>query len=174
MSASRQGMRFEEIEQVVAQRVANAIVAITIYESKIRIAHDSMNQVVREEATIGKNVSNRKKRGSDHGRDSDQQQSKRIEVVRAHATGVGGDGYDKKETKSKRNRTKPSTKQKAWRSQQLKVNKKSNPTKSKPKKPKSQKKPKLRNCQFTKMYKERVKFDKLLKIKFKGAFLPTP
>ncbi|GKB88058.1 hypothetical protein Tco_0960330 [Tanacetum coccineum] len=27
--------------------------------------------------------------GSDHGRDSDQQQSKRIEVVRAHATGVG-------------------------------------------------------------------------------------
>nr|GFA78664.1 hypothetical protein [Tanacetum cinerariifolium] len=59
MSASRQGMRFEEIEQVV-----------------------------REEATIGKNVSNRKKRGSDHGRDSDQQQSKRIEVVRAHATGV--------------------------------------------------------------------------------------
>ncbi|GKA40972.1 putative reverse transcriptase domain-containing protein [Tanacetum coccineum] len=89
MSASRQGMGFEEMEQVVAQRVANAIEAITIYESKICMAHDSMNQVVREEATIGKNVSNKRKWGSDHGRDSDQQQSKRIEVVRAHATGVG-------------------------------------------------------------------------------------
>ncbi|GKC87982.1 hypothetical protein Tco_1148631 [Tanacetum coccineum] len=44
MSASRQGMGFEEMEQVVAQRVANAIEAITIYESKIRMAHDSMNQ----------------------------------------------------------------------------------------------------------------------------------
>ncbi|GJR15390.1 hypothetical protein Tco_0798042 [Tanacetum coccineum] len=51
MSASRQGMSSEEMEQVVAQRVANAIEAIAIYESKIRMAHDSMNQVVREEAT---------------------------------------------------------------------------------------------------------------------------
>ncbi|GKE26309.1 hypothetical protein Tco_1441693, partial [Tanacetum coccineum] len=39
-----------------------------------------------EEATVGKNVSNKRKWGSDHGRDSNQQQSKRIEVVRAHAT----------------------------------------------------------------------------------------
>ncbi|GJX01173.1 hypothetical protein Tco_0185086 [Tanacetum coccineum] len=31
------------------------------------MAHDSMNQVVREEATIGKNVSNKRKWGSDHG-----------------------------------------------------------------------------------------------------------
>ncbi|GJS61886.1 hypothetical protein Tco_0656670 [Tanacetum coccineum] len=89
MSASRQGMSFEEMEHVVAQRVANAIEAIAIYESKICMAHDSMNQVVREEATIGKNVSNKRKWGSDHGRDSEQQQSKRIEVVRAHATRVG-------------------------------------------------------------------------------------
>ncbi|GJY32584.1 hypothetical protein Tco_0417053 [Tanacetum coccineum] len=51
MSASRQGMSFEEMEQVVAQRVAYAIEAIAIYKSKIRMAHDSMNQVVREEAT---------------------------------------------------------------------------------------------------------------------------
>ncbi|GKA34417.1 hypothetical protein Tco_0720846 [Tanacetum coccineum] len=48
--------------------------------------HDSMNQVVREEATVGKNVRNKRKWGSDHGMDFDQQQSKRIEVVRAHAT----------------------------------------------------------------------------------------
>ncbi|GJV32779.1 hypothetical protein Tco_1393179 [Tanacetum coccineum] len=48
-----------------------------------------VEKVVREEATVGKNVSNKRKCGSDHGRDSDQQQSKRIEVVRAHATGAG-------------------------------------------------------------------------------------
>ncbi|GKA58345.1 putative reverse transcriptase domain-containing protein [Tanacetum coccineum] len=86
MSATRQGMSSEEMERVVAQRVANAIEAIAIYETKIRMAHDSMNQVIREEATVGKNVSNKMKWRSDHGRNSDQQQSKRIEVVRAHAT----------------------------------------------------------------------------------------
>ncbi|GJS53072.1 hypothetical protein Tco_0626434 [Tanacetum coccineum] len=64
MSASRQGMSYEEMEQVVAQRVANAIEVIAIYELKIHMAHDLMNQVVREEAT-------------------------RIEVVRAHATRAG-------------------------------------------------------------------------------------
>ncbi|GJX71024.1 hypothetical protein Tco_0308195 [Tanacetum coccineum] len=53
------------------------------------MAHDSMNQVVCEEATVGKNVRNKRKWGSDYGRNSDQQQSKRIEVVRAHATGAG-------------------------------------------------------------------------------------
>ncbi|GJR71776.1 reverse transcriptase domain-containing protein [Tanacetum coccineum] len=89
MSASRQGMSFEEMEQIVAQRVANAIEASAIYESKIRMDHDSMNQVVCEEATVGKNVSNKRKRGSDHGRNSDQQQNRRIGVVRAHATGAG-------------------------------------------------------------------------------------
>nr|GEV74241.1 reverse transcriptase domain-containing protein [Tanacetum cinerariifolium] len=43
-----------------------------------------------------------------------------------------GNGYDKKETKSKQNQTKPSTKRKAWKSQQSEVNKKSSPAKSKP------------------------------------------
>ncbi|GKC94806.1 hypothetical protein Tco_1160248, partial [Tanacetum coccineum] len=62
MSASRQGMSSEEMDQVIAQRVAKAIEAIAIYESK--------------SAWITT-------------RDSDQQQSKMIEVVRAHATGVG-------------------------------------------------------------------------------------
>nr|GEX00472.1 ribosomal protein S12, mitochondrial [Tanacetum cinerariifolium] len=66
MSALRQGMSFEEMEQVVAQRVANAIEVIAIYELKICLAHDSMNQIVCEEATIGKNVSNKMKWGTDH------------------------------------------------------------------------------------------------------------
>ncbi|GJZ02388.1 reverse transcriptase domain-containing protein [Tanacetum coccineum] len=64
MSASRQGMSSEEMEQVVAQQVANAIEAIAIYKSKICMAHDLMNRVIREEAM-------------------------RIEVVRAHAAGAG-------------------------------------------------------------------------------------
>ncbi|GJX53936.1 hypothetical protein Tco_0282305 [Tanacetum coccineum] len=59
-------MSSEEMERVIAQQVANAIEAIAIYESKIRMAHDSMNQVVREEAMVGKNVSNERKWGSDH------------------------------------------------------------------------------------------------------------
>ncbi|GKG05068.1 hypothetical protein Tco_0315455, partial [Tanacetum coccineum] len=85
----RQGMSSKEIERVVAQRVANAIEAIAIYETKIHMAHDSMNQVVHEEATVGNNVSNKRKWGGDYGRNSDQQQSKRIEVVRAHANREG-------------------------------------------------------------------------------------
>ncbi|GJS67842.1 hypothetical protein Tco_0682407 [Tanacetum coccineum] len=47
MSTSRQGMSSKEMEQIVAQRVANAIEASAIYELKIRMAHDSMNQVNR-------------------------------------------------------------------------------------------------------------------------------
>ncbi|GJX04262.1 hypothetical protein Tco_0190178 [Tanacetum coccineum] len=35
MTTANQGMRVEEIEQIVAQRVANAIEAIAIYESII-------------------------------------------------------------------------------------------------------------------------------------------
>ncbi|GJV18962.1 hypothetical protein Tco_1367982 [Tanacetum coccineum] len=45
MLAIRQGMSSEEMERVVSQRVVNAIEAIAIYETKIRMAHDSMNQV---------------------------------------------------------------------------------------------------------------------------------
>nr|GEU60708.1 reverse transcriptase domain-containing protein [Tanacetum cinerariifolium] len=58
--------------------------------------------------------------------------------VSSTKSSIQSNGYDKKGTKSKQYRTKPSTKRKAWKSQQSKVNKKSNPTKSKPRKPKSQ------------------------------------
>nr|GEU81638.1 hypothetical protein [Tanacetum cinerariifolium] len=55
-----------------------------------------------------------------------------------------GNGYDKKGQKSKQNRTKPETKQKARKSQQSEVNKKSNLIISKPKKPKSQRETKVK------------------------------
>nr|GEZ25423.1 hypothetical protein [Tanacetum cinerariifolium] len=53
-------MTSAEIDQIVAQRVTNAIESITVYEA-IRMAHDSMNQVVRQGTTVEKNPRNKKK-----------------------------------------------------------------------------------------------------------------
>nr|GEX97117.1 hypothetical protein [Tanacetum cinerariifolium] len=49
MTNVNQGMSVEEIERVVAQRVANAIEAIAIYETKTNLAHKSMSQTERQE-----------------------------------------------------------------------------------------------------------------------------
>nr|GEU62654.1 hypothetical protein [Tanacetum cinerariifolium] len=47
MSSGGQGMNSMEIEQVIGHRVTNVIDAITTYETKTRVAHDSMDQVAR-------------------------------------------------------------------------------------------------------------------------------
>nr|GFA31001.1 hypothetical protein [Tanacetum cinerariifolium] len=47
MTTVNQGMSVEEIKQVVAQRVANAIEAIAIYEKKTNLARKSMSQMTR-------------------------------------------------------------------------------------------------------------------------------
>ncbi|GJU32495.1 putative reverse transcriptase domain-containing protein [Tanacetum coccineum] len=52
MTATRQGMSSGEIDQIVAQRVTNAIEAIAIYETKIRMNHDPMNQLEKYHALI--------------------------------------------------------------------------------------------------------------------------
>ncbi|GJT94210.1 reverse transcriptase domain-containing protein [Tanacetum coccineum] len=44
MTTVNQGMSVEEIERIVAQRVANAIEAIAIYETKTNMAHNSSQQ----------------------------------------------------------------------------------------------------------------------------------
>nr|GFA36038.1 reverse transcriptase domain-containing protein [Tanacetum cinerariifolium] len=49
MTTVNQGMSVEKIERVVAQRVANAIEAIAIYETKTNLAHKSMSQTERQE-----------------------------------------------------------------------------------------------------------------------------
>nr|GFB49178.1 hypothetical protein [Tanacetum cinerariifolium] len=49
MTTVNQRMSIEEIERVVAQRVANAIEAIAIYETKTNLAHKSMSQTERQE-----------------------------------------------------------------------------------------------------------------------------
>ncbi|GJY81214.1 putative reverse transcriptase domain-containing protein [Tanacetum coccineum] len=41
---TRQGMSSTRINHIVTQRIVNAIEAIAVYEAKIRIAHDSMDQ----------------------------------------------------------------------------------------------------------------------------------
>ncbi|GJU15674.1 putative reverse transcriptase domain-containing protein [Tanacetum coccineum] len=46
MSATRQGKSSAEIDQIVARRVTDAIEAIGIYETKIRMTHDPVNQVM--------------------------------------------------------------------------------------------------------------------------------
>ncbi|GJV19877.1 putative reverse transcriptase domain-containing protein [Tanacetum coccineum] len=61
MSASRQGMTFAEINQIVAQGVSDAIEAIAIYETKIRMTHDPMNEIIRQEIMVENNANNKRK-----------------------------------------------------------------------------------------------------------------
>ncbi|GKD22097.1 hypothetical protein Tco_1223800, partial [Tanacetum coccineum] len=51
----------EEIEQVVAQRVANAIEAIAIYKTKTNMACKSISQTERKEDKVAENASNKRK-----------------------------------------------------------------------------------------------------------------
>ncbi|GKD08125.1 hypothetical protein Tco_1187810, partial [Tanacetum coccineum] len=78
-------MTFAEIEQMIAQRVANAIETIAVYKTKTRMACDLMNQVERQEDKLAEKASNKRKWEGDHGGSSSQQQIKGHEVIRAHA-----------------------------------------------------------------------------------------
>ncbi|GJV77279.1 hypothetical protein Tco_1508863 [Tanacetum coccineum] len=68
-----QGMSVEEIERVVAQRVANAIEAISIYETKTNIARKSMIQTERQEDKVAENASKKRKWKGNHNGSSSQQ-----------------------------------------------------------------------------------------------------
>nr|GFA06457.1 putative reverse transcriptase domain-containing protein [Tanacetum cinerariifolium] len=83
MATVNQGMSVKEIEQVVAQRVANAIEAIAIYETKTNLAHKSMSQTKRQEEGVAENASNKRKWESNHN-GSLSQQNKGHKVPRAH------------------------------------------------------------------------------------------
>ncbi|GJR54678.1 hypothetical protein Tco_1405199 [Tanacetum coccineum] len=84
MATVNQGMSVEEIEQIVAQRVANAIEAIAIYES--------INQTKQQENKVAGNASNKRKWESDHNGSSNQQH-KRHKVFWAHAVGPNNKKY---------------------------------------------------------------------------------
>nr|GEW02244.1 putative reverse transcriptase domain-containing protein [Tanacetum cinerariifolium] len=83
MKTINQGMSVEEIERVVAQRVANAIKAIAIYETKTNMALKSMSHTERQEEKVAENASNKKKWEGNHNKSSSQQ-NKGHKVPRAH------------------------------------------------------------------------------------------
>nr|GFC86802.1 reverse transcriptase domain-containing protein [Tanacetum cinerariifolium] len=85
MTTINQGMSVEEIEQVVAQRVANAIEAIAIYETKTNLARKSMSQTERKDEEVAENASNKRKWGSNDD-ESLSQKNKGHKVPRAHTT----------------------------------------------------------------------------------------
>ncbi|GJR03060.1 reverse transcriptase domain-containing protein [Tanacetum coccineum] len=85
MTTINQGMSVEEIERVVAQRVANAIEAIAIYETKTDMARKSMSQTERQEDKVAENASNKRKWEGNHN-GSSSQQNKGHRVPRAHTT----------------------------------------------------------------------------------------
>ncbi|GKF62776.1 hypothetical protein Tco_0182830 [Tanacetum coccineum] len=85
MKTVNQGMSVEEIERVVAQRVANAIEAIAIYEMKTNMARKSMSQTERQEDKVAENASNKRKWEGNHN-GSSSQQNKGHKVPRAHTT----------------------------------------------------------------------------------------
>ncbi|GJT52731.1 putative reverse transcriptase domain-containing protein [Tanacetum coccineum] len=66
MTTTNQGMSFAEFEQIIAQRVANAIETIAIYEIKTRVARESMNQIKQQEEKIAEDTSNKRKWEGDH------------------------------------------------------------------------------------------------------------
>nr|GEV62980.1 putative reverse transcriptase domain-containing protein [Tanacetum cinerariifolium] len=61
MTTVNQGMSVEENEQFVAQRVANAIEAIAIYETKTHMARKLLIQTERQEDKVAKNARNKRK-----------------------------------------------------------------------------------------------------------------
>ncbi|GJY67552.1 putative reverse transcriptase domain-containing protein [Tanacetum coccineum] len=61
MTTVNQGMSVEEIKRVVAQRVANAIEAIAIYETKTNMARKSISQTKQEKDKVVENASNKRK-----------------------------------------------------------------------------------------------------------------
>nr|GFC32368.1 reverse transcriptase domain-containing protein [Tanacetum cinerariifolium] len=88
MTNVNQGMSVEEIERVVAKRVANAIEAIAIeaiaiYETKTNLAHKAMSQTERQEEKVAENASNKRKWEGNHN-GSLSQQNKGHKVPRVH------------------------------------------------------------------------------------------
>ncbi|GJT23025.1 hypothetical protein Tco_0892962 [Tanacetum coccineum] len=61
MTTVDQGMSVEEIERVIAERVANAIEAIAIYETKTNMARKSISQTKQQECKVAGNANNKSK-----------------------------------------------------------------------------------------------------------------
>ncbi|GJX29147.1 reverse transcriptase domain-containing protein [Tanacetum coccineum] len=66
MTTVDQGMSVEEIERVIAERVANAIEAIAIYETKTNMARKSISQTEQQECKLAENANNKRKWEGNH------------------------------------------------------------------------------------------------------------
>ncbi|GJX76477.1 putative reverse transcriptase domain-containing protein, partial [Tanacetum coccineum] len=66
MTTVDQGMSVEEIERVIAERVANAIEAIAIYETKTNMARKSISQTEQQECKVAENANNKRKNSTNH------------------------------------------------------------------------------------------------------------
>nr|GEV52783.1 putative reverse transcriptase domain-containing protein [Tanacetum cinerariifolium] len=89
------GMELDQ--QIIAQRVANAIEEIAIYEARTRVTHDLMDRVARQGAKVVKDVKNKRKWKNGYDRKSSQQQSKKQKVEKAYAAGPNNKrGYARK------------------------------------------------------------------------------
>nr|GEU33540.1 hypothetical protein [Tanacetum cinerariifolium] len=87
-------MSLAKVEQIIAQRVANAIENIAIYETKTRMARKSTNQTKQHEGKIAEDVNNKRKEEDDHKGSSSQQQNKEPKMIRAHTVGPSNNkGY---------------------------------------------------------------------------------
>ncbi|GJV01259.1 reverse transcriptase domain-containing protein [Tanacetum coccineum] len=84
--ASRR-MSVEEIKQIVAQRVTNAIDTIAIYEAQTNMAYKSLNQAKHQEDKVSGNTSNKRKWEGDQNRSPNQQQNKEHKMFRSYAVG---------------------------------------------------------------------------------------
>nr|GEW99040.1 reverse transcriptase domain-containing protein [Tanacetum cinerariifolium] len=89
MTTVNQGMSVEEIKRVVAQRVANSIEAIAIYETKTSMALKSMSQTKRQEEKIStlvvRQAENKRKLDNTSKNNQNQQQpNKRQNTGRAY------------------------------------------------------------------------------------------
>ncbi|GJR23701.1 putative reverse transcriptase domain-containing protein [Tanacetum coccineum] len=76
-----------EVKQIIAQRVANAIETIAIYETKTRMARESTNQIKQQEGKIAEDTNDKRKWKDDHKGSSSQQQNKEPKAIKAHAVG---------------------------------------------------------------------------------------
>nr|GFA77131.1 hypothetical protein [Tanacetum cinerariifolium] len=87
MTTMNQGMSFLEIEQIVVERVANAIETIAIYKTKTDMARESISQIKWQEDKVSENTRNKRKWEVDHKGRFSQQQNKEPKVIKAHTVG---------------------------------------------------------------------------------------
>ncbi|GJV89517.1 putative reverse transcriptase domain-containing protein [Tanacetum coccineum] len=82
MTTTKQGMSFAKVKQIIAQRVANAIETIAIYETKTRMARESMNQIKQQEGKIAEDTINKRKWKDDHKRFKSKRE--KVEIANGH------------------------------------------------------------------------------------------